>query len=271
MSASRRVVIAVSTGVALAIGMAIETHTRHRPDSANSARSKAVAIPSPIGKSAPSPMSAPQGPSDESRAFANTIARMKDPTSRRSMIDQAKIRVATSRAPLLRMLQPISPEKLDQVSEVLASAEVDTNIAMLELHAANPTPSRDQVGAVLAAQAAARDANAGALLDDTEYTKYTSYWQSEPFTQTISQITDVMRGQGSTISPDLQQQMLNAYAEAQIAASQELSSTFGNGTASAADRASAADQFVADAMSKILSADDLNAFMKAQNKIDFGN
>src|SRR5580704_2355004 len=192
MSAVRRVVIAVSTGVAVAIGIAIETHSHHRPASANSARWDAVGIPSQMGRPAPTPSPAPQSSTAASRAFGNTIARMKDPTSRRSMIDQAKIRVATTRAPLLRMLQPISPEKIDQVSEVLAAAEVDTNIAMLELHAANLTPSRDQVRAVLAAQVAARDANASAVLNDTEYAQYSSYWQSEPFTQTMSQITDVM-------------------------------------------------------------------------------
>jgi hypothetical protein len=271
MSSIRKVFITASACVAVAILAAIETHSHHHHSSPISRRAKGVPAPVPLGKSAPEPILAQPSPTEAFRTFIAEIARMRDPISRRSMIDRAKIRIATSRAPLLRRLQPVSPEKLDQISEILAVAEIDTNIAMLELHAANATPSRDQVEAVLAAQTAKRDANAGAILDDTEFAQYTSYWQSEPFTQTISKIADVMRAQGSTISPDLQQQILTSYGAAQIAAGQLIFSPSDSGIASAAYRASVADLYVADAMSKILSAEDLKAFMRAQNIIDFGN
>jgi hypothetical protein len=266
MKALPRAVVAASAAAALGLIVLEAQRGRHWPAPANTAPARAVASPAfrPGTPEGPKP-AAQSSPLPEPTLYQ--IARMKEPGSRQQLIEQAKIRIATSRAPLLRMLQPISPDMLDRISDILAAAELDTRTAMLELHAASPSPSGEQVEAVLAAQTAVRDANARAALDDTQYAQYTSYWESEPFTQTIDKIADVMRAQGSNISPDLQQQMLTAYAAAQKWTQQAGSTQ----TGSAGDVASAADQYLAGTMSRILSPDDFKAFMSAQNKIDFSN
>jgi hypothetical protein len=265
-------IVAAFAAVLLTLVVADVTRGRRHLASAIYVSARTVITPAPRRKpSAGLAPPSPEPPPPINRITLEQIGRMKDPISRRRMMDRAKIRIATSRRQLLHMLQPISPDKLGRVSEILAAAELDTDIAMLELHAVNPSPSGKQVESVLAAQSAARDADARDVLDDAQYAQYVSYWESEPFTQTINQIADVMRAQGSNISPELQQQMLTTYASAQKLAQQAISSPSDNGSSSAADQATVADQYIADALSRILSPDDFKAFMNAQNKINFGN
>jgi hypothetical protein len=235
----------------------------HRTDETErNLESAGMIVPSPMGKPA----------ALVSQATRDQIARLRDPAQKQRLVDQARIRIATSRRALFQMLRNLPPGKLDRLSEILAVSELDTRSAMLDLHSANPSPSGQEVESILSRQNAARDANARTILDDGQYAQYTAYWESEPYTQSIVQIADVMRAQGSSISPDLQQQMLTTYAsvEKRFQQTSPYSPGSGNNSTSAPplNDAGAFDQSLADAMSKILTPEDFGTFMDAQNKID---
>jgi hypothetical protein len=237
--------------------------SRRAGEAKRNSESKATLAPSPAGKPA----------ALASQATRDQIARLRDPAQRQRLVDQAKIRIATSRGALFQMLRRLPLEKLDLLSGILAASELDTRTAMLELHAANPSPSGREVESILSAENAARDANVRGILDDDQYAQYMSYWESEPYSQSIGQIADVMRAQGSSVSPDLQQQMLITYASVEKLFQQVGPSSIetGNNLTSPlpSNDPDAFDQHLADAMSKILSPEDFKVFMDAQNKIDY--
>jgi len=210
----------------------------------------------------------------EADPLAELKRRLDDPRQRNANLLRAKLNVEQTHGRLFQRLRNLPPETLDRLKDILA----ETQLAM-ERGALPDRIPVDDGAAKAASENLGRIAKDGddqvhALLGDDGYAQYSLSRQTEPYRESIDQVTNIMRARGAAVTEDMQERVLDGYtralvAAAKISASDTTPESFRTLSESARQELRLKqqlrfDEILASTMSGILSPTEYKLFMESQ-------
>lgn len=222
------------------------------------------------------------------RSLASERSRLSRKAERQAYLASSRAQLEESKRHLFDAFNKSAPDKLESLKSLMAEAMLSMHLAHLSDQAEGGTEVANGKGLFLAQIRAETEVQIHALLGDEGYALYVAYQQSEPHRATIQQLMKAMRAQGSSITADQEQDMLDRYMDALLTATEdsvkEASPATYAGLNAAERRALGAvelcglapviadpqrrrfESYLAAAVSGILSPDDFKRFQKIRSE-----
>lgn len=206
--------------------------------------------------------------------LAELKRRLDDPQEHATNLLRAKLNVEQTCGRLFQRLRNLPPEVLDRLKTALAEKQLAMERGSLPDHMPVDDAEANAGKEKLDRIQAAADGQIQAILGDDAYEQYNFFQQSEPYRESIEQVTSMMRSRGGDVSDDMQEKILAGYTSALVAAAKvsandttpEAFQTLSDSARQElrAKQQSRFDETLASTMSKILSPAEYKLFMDSE-------
>jgi hypothetical protein len=200
--------------------------------------------------------------------------RLDDPREHEANLLRAILNIEQRYGRLFQRLKNFPPDVLEKLKLAMAENQLAMERGALPDYLPVDDAERKVVKENMDRIQKNGDEQVQALLGDDGYAQYDLFRKSEPYRESIEQVTNLMRARGVTVNEDLQQKILDGYTKALIEAAAISSTDVSPAAFQAlsdsarqelrAKQQSRFDEKLATTMSAILSPSEYKLFMDSQ-------
>jgi len=155
------------------------------------------------------------------KALASERSRLSNAEERQAFLSNMTVLLEQTKSRLFDAISKKAPDKLAALKSILAEAMLSMHLSHLSDQAEGGIDLAQGKGLSLALTRAETEVRIHALLGDKGYDLYVDYQQSEAYWATIQRLVKAMRANGSEITADQEELLLDCYMGALLTATED--------------------------------------------------